>query len=130
MDINALKAELAGEHPDTGPYDADDAIAAEQLNKVNRTRNRTSMSGRELAASIINADYDELSDIKKSHILSLSSGDNIDPYGFAANVIKNIFGPGSQTVVALADARVEDISRATEIGLGVVAPGHVENARM
>lgn len=130
MDINALAVELAGEHPVTGPYDADNATAAEQLNAVNRTHNRTSMTGREVAAEIVDAEYDELSDAKKSHILSLSSGDDIDPFGFAANVVKDVFGADSDTVAALAAVRVETVSRAVELRLGTVYPGHVENARM
>ena len=36
MDLAALAAELTGGHPDTGAYDADDAIAAGELNAVNR----------------------------------------------------------------------------------------------
>jgi hypothetical protein len=39
MDIAALKAELLANHPVAGPYDADNAVAADQLNAVNRTRN-------------------------------------------------------------------------------------------
>jgi hypothetical protein len=36
IDYQALKAELLAGHPVTGPYDADNQIAANQLNAVNR----------------------------------------------------------------------------------------------
>ncbi len=129
MDIAALKTELIAGHPDTGAYDSDDALAAAELNAVNRTRNRTSMSGREVAAEILNADYDSLTADKKSQVLALVASEDIDPFGFAANVVKDVFGSGSDTVTALAAARVEDVSRAVEIGLGTIKAGHVEEAR-
>ena len=36
MDIAALAAELAAGHPDTGAYNADDALAAGEINVLNR----------------------------------------------------------------------------------------------
>lgn len=45
MDIAALAAELTAGHPDTGAYNADSSLAADQLNTVNRTRNLSSLSG-------------------------------------------------------------------------------------
>jgi len=37
MNLAALKTELLAGHPDTGPYNADDTLAAGELNAVNRT---------------------------------------------------------------------------------------------
>ena len=36
MDLAALAAELTAGHPDTGAYDADNALAAAEINAVNR----------------------------------------------------------------------------------------------
>ena len=55
--------------------------------------------------------------------------DDLDPFGLAEQVVKDIFGGASGTVTALAAARVEVVSRATEIGIGFVWPGNVELAR-
>ncbi len=129
MDINALKAELAGVHPTTGPYAADNAVAANQLNKVNIVRNRTSMTGREVAAEVVNAEYDALTEAKKGQILALIASDDIDPFGFAANVVTNVFGAGSSTVTALAVARTETVSQAVDKSLGDVREGTVAQAR-
>ena len=41
-----------------------------------------------------------------------------------------VFGGGSATITALQALRVEAVSRAVELGLGTIYPGHVQNARM
>lgn len=129
-DIVKLKVVLdADNHPVTGPYSADSVVAAGQLNLENVSRNRTSMTGRQAAAEVDEAEYNALSDAKKSQFLALSSGDDIDPFGFAVNVIKDIFGAGSTTVTALAAARVETVSYATDRELGFIWPGEVTQAR-
>jgi len=125
----ALRQELDGSHPVTGAYSADHEIAASQLNAVNINRNRNSMSGREVADAIVDADYDALTEEDKTKLLALVASDTLDPFGFGANVIKDIFGAGSGTLAALALARVETISRAVELELGEVKPGQVEEAR-
>lgn len=48
--------------------------------------------------------------------------------GYAARMTF-LFGGASQTVAALASARQEPVSRATELGLERVEPGHVMEAR-
>lgn len=125
----ALKAELDGSHPVTGAYSADAKEAAAQLNAVNVSRNRTSMSGREVADNIFDTDYDALTEDKKTKVLALIASDSLNPFGFAANVVKNIFGADSDTLTALALTRVETISRAVELGFGKVSPGQVIEAR-
>lgn len=125
----ALRAELDGSHPVTGAYSADNKIAASQLNIVNINCNRTNMSGREVADEIVAADYDALTEENKMKVLALVASDTLNPFDFGANVIKDIFGVGSDTLVALSLARVKTISRAIELGLGEVNPGRVEEAR-
>lgn len=129
MDIAALKTELLAGHPVTGAYNADDALAAAEINLTNIDRDRTSMTGREVAAEIVDSDYDGLTDGEKTQVLSLVASSDIDPFGFAANVVKGIFGAGSDTVTALATARVESISRAVELGFGTIGANHIELAR-
>jgi len=128
MNIEVLKAELVSGHPVTGAYDADDQVAADQINVVNIVRNKTSMSGRQIADNVDNAEYDALTDVKKAQLLALTGAADIDPFGFVANVIKDIFG-SSTTLSALAVARVETVSQATVLGLGFIYPGHIEIAR-
>jgi hypothetical protein len=130
MDIPKLKAVLAVVHPFTAlAYDADHALAAAQLHAENIVRNRTSMTGREVAAEIVDAEYDALTDAKKAQIIALTAHGDIDPFGFAANVVKNVFGVDSETVAALAVARVEMVSQALAESLGDVRAGDVQRAR-
>jgi hypothetical protein len=53
---------------------------------------------------------------------------NINPFGIEADLMQDIFG-ASTTITALQAARKENISRAEELGLGVVGAGQVEEAR-
>jgi hypothetical protein len=129
MNIEVLQAELLAGHPETGAYDADNQIAADQINAVNVERNKTSMTGREMAENIDDAEYDILADVKKSQIISLTGASDIDPFGFVANVLKDVFTVGSTTITNLQAARVETVSQATVLGLGFVYPGHIEAAR-
>jgi len=130
MNLDILKAELIAGHPVTGAYSADDEIAAGQLNAVNIVRNRTSMTGREMAAEIVNAEYDALTEAKKGQILALIASDDIDPFGFAANVVKDVFTVISTTVTNLAAVRIETVSQAVDKSLGWVRPGNVAEARL
>lgn len=127
--IDTIKTEIDTDPLARGYSGMTDQQVADDLNTVYRQRNRTSMSGREVADEIVDAEYDALSDAKKAQLLSLGASDSIDPFGFGANVIKDIFTAGSTTVSNLAAARVETISRAEELGIGTVKTGWVEEAR-
>ena len=129
-DIPKLKTELAAGHPDTGAYDADAQIAADQLNAVNRSINRASMSGDEMFSHTDTTDFAGLTAAKQSNWLAFCGRDSIDPWG-AANVafVQWIFGAGAATLTALAGARTTDVSRAVEVGIGFVHAGHVAEAR-
>ena len=129
MDIITLKTELADDPLERGYAGMNDQDAATDLNTVYRTRNRTSMTGRKMAAEIVNVEYDALTEAKKAQILALIASDDINPFGFAANVVKDVFEAESMTVAALVVARTEDVSRATELGLGIIHEGTVEQAR-
>ena len=130
MNIAALKAELTAGHPGTGAYDADAAIAAGELNAVNRTKIKSSLSGNDLFTATDATEFAALTDVKKQLWVSWCNSDR-DPSD-AANVafVNFIFEPASTTLSNLAAIRSEDVSRAVELGLGFVYPGHVENARV
>ena len=129
MDIEKLKTVLAVDHPVTGAYSGDAEVAAAQLNAVNVDRDRTIMTGAEVASHVNNGEYDLLSDAKKAQIIALTALGSVNPFGFAANVVKDIFAVGSVTLNALAAARTETVSQATAQGLGFVRPGNVLEAR-
>jgi hypothetical protein len=129
MDLAALKAELTSGHPDTGPYDADDSIAAGQLNAKNRTRNKESLTGSEVMNAIDQAAWDGLQDPGRQKVWNIVHMGTVNPFGREAALLIDVFGAGSATIVALALARVTSISRAVEVDLGVVRAGDIQRAR-
>lgn len=106
-----------------------DQQAADDLNTVNIPRNRTSMSRTEILQSVEASAYSALTGDDLVAFWGLLGTETLDPFGVEAQVMIKIFGGGSDTITALASARVELISRAVELGLGNVKPGHVYNAR-
>ena len=129
MDLVALKAELDAGHPGTGAYDADAATAAAQINAVNRTRNRTSMTGSEVINAVDATEWGALTDAQRQTVWDVVHLGDVNPFGIEATLITNVFGGGSATITALAASRKEDVSRAQELGLRVIFAAHVAQAR-
>lgn len=130
-DIAALKAEIDADPLTRGYAGMDDAAVAASLMAKDRAKPRTSMSGRKVRSYITNADYDGITDPeKKTQLLTLLSSDDLNPFGFAANVIKDIL-PNTGSLAALAVARdgVDGQSRAEELSLGTISEGAVIHAR-
>ena len=133
-----LRDELIGDPEGLG-YPVSDQGTADLINSLatGRTRNRESMTGDEVAQQAVSSAYDALDDGAvantadvKSHWLALCGRASIDPFATAnEQLVISIFGTGSQTVLNLQAARVETISRATELGLGFVNARDVGYAR-
>ncbi len=119
-----LEDEIAGDPLGRGYSTMTDQQLITSLNTANRSRNRTSMTRREIADTTPNGLYVALSDAEKSQLLTLFGGEasdkGLNPFGFAMTVITDIFGPASAAVTALTTARVETISRGVEIKWGEV----------
>ena len=129
MSLAELKAELTAGHPDTGAYNADDGIAATEINAVNRTRNKTSLTGSEVLNNVNATEWSALTDVQKQEVWDIVHLGELNPFGVEATLLIAIFGGGSVTITALAAARKEDVSRAEELSLGRVLPTNVTNAR-
>ena len=128
--IAALKTELIAGHPGTGPYNADDELAAGELNVVNRTRNRTTVEGSEILNATDDTEFGALSAANKTDWLNLCGVESINTAsGVAKSMEADLFGPGTTTRTNLAAMRNKDVSRAVELGLGFIWTGHVEAAR-
>jgi hypothetical protein len=130
MNIDRLKAELATGHPVTGPYDADDAVAAEQLNAVNRTRDVESVTGQQIFEAVVPAHYNALSaDFKQLFLGIIGMGDiPVNGTNTKAALVA-MFSGATDTLNALAALQTKQVSRAVEIGLGHVRVGNVMEAR-
>ena len=130
MDIAALKAELISGHPGTGAYNADDALAADELNAVNRTRPLSSMTGSEVINAVDATEWAALTDAQQQKVWDIVHLGEVNPFGVEATLLIGVFGGGSDTITALAAARLEDISRAVELGFGRIRTGDVQRARV
>ncbi len=124
-----LEDEIANDPLVRGYSGMSDQQLTDDLHTQYRTRNRDVMTSTQIMAEVGDAAYDALTNTNKTKLLSLLAIDGLDPFGFAANVVKEIFGDGSATVLALASARVESISRAEELGIAGITIGHVTEAR-
>ena len=130
MDYAILKAELTDDPLARGYAGMSDDQAAASLNAADRTGLRTNMSGDEARHQTDAAEFNALSDAKKSQWLAFCGGTTIDPTN-AVDIafVQYVFGSGSQSVANLNVARSEAVSRAQELGLGVLASGDITRAR-
>lgn len=129
MDLAALKTELETGHPETGAYDADAALAAGQLNEGNRTLPRATMTGSEVLNAVVGSEFTALDATEKQMLWDIVHLGTVNPFGVEQTLMVSIFGAGAGTILALAAARQRPVSRAVEIGLGLVRAGDVERAR-
>lgn len=129
MDLVALKTELTTDPLSRGYAGMTDEEAATNLNTVDRTRNKTSMTGSEVVNNVDAAEWVALSGEEQAKVWDILHLGTLNPFGVEAALLIAIFGGGSATIIALQAARVDAVSRAEELGLGSIAPGHVENAR-
>lgn len=128
MDIAALAAELTSD-PLTRIYSGmTDQEAADSLNAVNRTTNKSSMTGDEILNQVDAGDWAALTDDQRQTVWDVCHLGSVDPFGVAATLLTDVFG-ASTTIIALQAARKNNVSRAVELGLGTVLFGHVKQAR-
>ena len=129
MNYLLLRNELDTDPLSRGYAAMSDLEAATSLNVVNRSRNRTSMTASEVLNAVDPTQYAALTDADKRTMWDVLHIGTINPFGVEATLFTQIFGAGSATIVALAALRVEAISRAEELGLGIVRESDVFKAR-
>ena len=126
-----LKAELEQPHPITGAYSADIYAAALEVMAQNIPSDKSNMTGSEIFLQTDPTEYAALTDQKKLEWLNFCGIDNHDPVtgGLAHQFVDYVFGPASTTLSNLAAFRSILITRAAQLGWGIIHPGDVENAR-
>ncbi len=130
MDFEKLKAELLAGHPDTGAYDDDAAIAAAQLNVVNREEPVKSVTGQQLVGAVVPADFVALTDRQELRFWGICGLGTVLVNDTNMRAALVAMFTGKPTLDNLAALQTRVVSRAVELGLGFIYPGHVENARM
>ena len=122
-----LKAELALNPTLYGSMSDQEVV--DELNAVDKERDRKSMSGNEVLNQIDPTALATLSGDNAVKVMNIIGMESVDPFGPAAQIFKDAFGNTSATIQNLAAARTHYVSRASEIGLTIVAVGEVKDAR-
>lgn len=131
MDIPKLKAELLAGHPVTSAYNVDDALAAAELNVENCVVPVESVTGQQIFEAVHQADYAALTAGQLQRFWGIvGMGEVLVNGANTKAALLAMFGSETVTRTNLAALQTETVSRATELGLGFVYPGHVQNARM
>jgi hypothetical protein len=128
--MSVLGDELTGDPLGRG-YDAMTAEeAAIDLTTQYRSGPVEAVTGAAILNTTDDAEFDALPDTAKDRWLALCAIDSIDVTSGVAKAIEaDLFGPGTATRTSLLAMKTRPISRATELGLPTVKPGHVEEAR-
>ena len=134
MDYAVLAAELGGDPLSRGYAAMTDAEAAADLNMLYRTRQSERADPADAYNVIDQSEWSALAAAQQQEIAAIlqigtALGHLVTPGSRVRQRFIAIFGAGSDTIAALLDLITVDISRAEELGLGAVKPGHVEKAR-
>lgn len=130
MDIVALKAVLDAGHPVTGAYDADAEVAAAQGNLVNCTEDVDTISGQVLFEAVVPSDYSALSAEQLVTFWGIVGMGTINVDGVNTRAVLGTLFSGTDTLAALVALQTRAVSHFQKARLGIVYPGHIENARM
>ena len=129
-DLNKLKTELDTDPLERGYASMADVAAAVDLNTEYRTRDVLSVSGQQLFEAVDPTDFAGLSDAQKALLYAIVGMGTILVNGTNTKAaLLAMFGAGTTTRSNLATLQTETFSRATEIGLGGVKVGYVQQAR-
>lgn len=130
MNLQALKSELDSDPLGLGYAAMSDVEAADSLNAPTREPNRDSISGGELAAAIDFAEYAALGTaIHRQYLQLLTAAPELPVKGPLRSTLAGFFPQNSATRQNIAALLKQTGSRAQELGLGVVTPSHVADAR-
>ena len=133
MDLRALADELTDDPLGRGYGGMGNAAAATDLNIVYRTRQLASLDGAVVYDQVDDTEFQALAtDALRAEVWNITHlGANI-PVGSTSKARARfiaIFGGGSTTITNLLATITQNISRATELGLGNVRTGDAEKAR-
>lgn len=123
-DYKILRDEIQNDPLGRGYSGMTDAEVADDLNTQYRTRNRSTLTASEIVNAVDLSEWNALDDVQRQIVWNLLHMGAINPFGVEATILVNVFGAGSNTIAVLAEARVENISRAQELGLGNWVTAH------
>lgn len=126
-----IKIELDTDSLARGYAGMTDLQVADDMNTVYRTRDVDTLSASQIFEAIENTDWDTLIDSEKDKVrLVLDLGDKIQisQSSKARTMLQAALG-GTTSATNLGNLVTENISRAEEIGVGIVKESHITFAR-
>lgn len=129
MQYHVLYLELANDPLGRDYASMSDAEAAVDLGTEYRTRQRATMEAYEVFNAVNKSEWNALTSASQAMVWDIIHMGTVNPFGLEADVFVDIFGISSSTIDTLQGLRLEDISRAEELGLGQVTEGHVYKAK-
>ena len=129
MKYQVLRTEVESDPNGRGYSGMSDSAVAIDMNTSYVSQNRTSMTGSEIVNAVVISEFNGLSADDKQLFWDIVHLGTINPFGVEATILTSVFGGGSDTIMALAVARVVTITRANELGLGTVKTGYIEKVR-
>lgn len=127
--IDTIKTEITNDPLPRGYSGMNDEAVAVSMNTVDRTTNKSSLTGSEVMNAIDKTEFNGKSDAQKQQVWNILHLGTINPFGLEADLLTDIFTGGSTTITTLATLRLNSVSRGVELGVGVVKVGHVQEAR-
>ena len=132
MNLIVLATELETDPLERGYAAMTDAEAAADLNTVYRTRMLDTLSGGVVYDQLDDTEFLALTEGEQAKvwdIVHLGAEIRVGPGSKARGELVGTFGAQSTTISNLLGEITVNISRAAELGLGIVKPGYVQKAR-
>lgn len=127
MDHAALKAEIVNDPEQLG-YNDDDAFCAKLLTVTTRTVDRDSVTGGEIAASVVPSEMAADAAVR-AYVTMLAAAGSLPLTDNLKAQLKTAFPQGTSSRANLLAILRTSGSRAQELGLGGVTPSDVAKAR-
>lgn len=128
MDLIALKNEIQNDPTSRGYSGKTHEEIAELINRPVRNVDRSEISGGQIAACLVKADWTALSAADKNYLQVFISAQDMPLTVQLKNEFGGLFGIGTQTRVNLLAMLKRSGSRAEELQLGSVTTSDVANA--
>lgn len=129
MNLATLKTELTTDPLARGYAGMSDEAAAASLNAQDRTPSRDSLTGGELAASVVKAEYSALSAADKAYFNMLVPSASLPLTATLKSELGTLFSAGTATRTNLVALLKRTGTRGEELGIGYVTPSDIANAK-
>ena len=129
MDYGRLKAEVANDPLGVGYPAMTDQQVADSLNAKTRSVDREELAAWQVIEATVPANWAALTAAEKDRYRTFVSAGTLNPKGANTRAAFQAMFQGTATMTNLVALLTETVSRASELGLGLVYAEHVAAAR-